>query len=97
LGVYDLGNIRASGVLFVRKVSSLMDDNMARLLPVDETEDIPDIRWPKREIALLEKPDWSKKIEEWKRRTADKQRAPDTGGEGEENVSSLDDAEDEEL
>jgi hypothetical protein len=34
LGVYDLGAIRDSGALFVRKVSWTVDSNLVRMLPV---------------------------------------------------------------
>ncbi|KAL3798702.1 hypothetical protein HJC23_004453 [Cyclotella cryptica] len=54
LGVYDLGAIRDSGALFVRKVSRTVDENLVRMLPVErrdgeertEWELLPDIRWP---------------------------------------------------
>lgn len=39
LGVYDLGAIRDSGALFVRKVSAAVDENLIRLLPVERSEE----------------------------------------------------------
>jgi len=62
LGVYDLAHIRDSGALFIRKVSSHVDDNLLRLLPVDEPEEIPWITWPTHEITLAAKPDWKSKL-----------------------------------
>jgi hypothetical protein len=59
LGVYDLGSIRDSGALFVRKVSSTVDENLVRMLPVEsdgqeenEWERLPDIRWPKLGVKI---------------------------------------------
>mmetsp|Transcript_1095 Transcript_1095/g.2287 ORF Transcript_1095/g.2287 Transcript_1095/m.2287 type:complete len:495 (+) Transcript_1095:83-1567(+) len=56
LGTYDLGSIRDSGALFVRKVSWTVDPNLVRMLPVKsssgreegklEWDELPDIRWP---------------------------------------------------
>jgi hypothetical protein len=46
LGTYDLANIKKSRALFMRKVSTKVDENLLRLLPVDKHEDIPDIGWP---------------------------------------------------
>ena len=63
LGVYDLANIRASGALFVRKISRSIDPNMIRLLPVDSRQDIPEIQWPE-EVLLTEKPNWKEKVRE---------------------------------
>lgn len=57
LGVYDLGSIRESGALFVRKVSERIDSNMVRLLPVHHESEIPWVDWP-NEVALGKKPDW---------------------------------------
>jgi len=47
LGIYDLGDIKESGALFVRKVSWTVDDNLVRLLPVvvkrnDSSDDFQD-------------------------------------------------------
>jgi hypothetical protein len=55
LGAYDLGAIRDSGALFVRKVSRTVDENLVRMLPVKrngdeertEWEMLPELRWPK--------------------------------------------------
>ena len=70
LGVYDLGDIKESGALFVRKVSWTVDDNLVRLLPVvvnsnnssssrdfevdDEWDMLPDIRWPELGVKIRE-------------------------------------------
>lgn len=59
LGVYDLGAIRESGALFIRKVTAKIDPNLAHLLPVDRKEQIPLISWPK-ELRLTHKPNWTK-------------------------------------
>jgi hypothetical protein len=96
LSVYDLGNVRESGAWFVRKVSSSMDDNLQRLLPVDRRADIPEIYWPRHEIALREKPNWTTKFAEWKKRASDRQRIREAR-EGEESSRHLDEVEDEEL
>jgi hypothetical protein len=63
LGVYDLSSIRASGALFVRKVSTLIDHNMVQLLPVERSSDIPDISWPEQ-VSISDKPDWERRIKE---------------------------------
>jgi Core-2/I-Branching enzyme len=63
LGVYDLGDIRATGALYARKISALVDDNMVRLLPVRRREDIPNIHWPRNEISIIDQPDWSQERE----------------------------------
>ena len=59
LGVYDLGAIKDSGALFVRKVSRTVDENLVRMLPVERIEDydsewemIPDIRWPRLGVDI---------------------------------------------
>jgi hypothetical protein len=60
LGVYDLGAIRDSGALFVRKVSRTVDENLVRMLPVErrdgeeqtEWEMLPDIRWPNLGVKI---------------------------------------------
>lgn len=67
LGVYDLENIRQSGALFIRKVSSVIDPNLFRLLPVDKPEDIPLIGWPK-EVKIDPVIDWKDKIEAFKKK-----------------------------
>ena len=64
LGTYDLGDIRDSGALYARKVSSILDRNMIELLPVDRTEDIPPIHWP-IEISITKRPDWTVEKEMW--------------------------------
>jgi hypothetical protein len=56
LGVYDLGAIRDSGALFIRKVSWTVDENLIVMLPIEKsgTEEeaklewdmLPDLRWP---------------------------------------------------
>mmetsp|Transcript_21345 Transcript_21345/g.48150 ORF Transcript_21345/g.48150 Transcript_21345/m.48150 type:complete len:380 (+) Transcript_21345:560-1699(+) len=46
LGTYDLANIKRSGALFLRKVSSQVDENLLRILPADSHSDIPNIGWP---------------------------------------------------
>jgi hypothetical protein len=63
--VYDLGSIRESGALFVRKVAHAIDPNMYKLLPVDKPEDIPPILWPV-EIKLSPVPNWTKTVEQYK-------------------------------
>jgi hypothetical protein len=69
LGVYDLGDVRESGALFVRKVSALLDPNMVHLLPVDRVTDIPNVHWPFRfgvgEISLTDAPDWQAEKQQW--------------------------------
>jgi len=57
LGVYDLGRIKDSGALFVRKVSRTIDPNLHHLLPVTNPEQIPTIRWPS-EIKISRKINW---------------------------------------
>jgi hypothetical protein len=68
--VYDFGDIKESGALFVRKVSWTVDDNLVRLLPVvvnsnnssssrdfevdDEWDMLPDIRWPELGVKIRE-------------------------------------------
>jgi len=58
LGVYDLANIKTSGAIFMRKVSSVIDPNMHQLFPVEYKEEIPFIQWPE-EIKLIDKPEWN--------------------------------------
>jgi len=48
VGAYDLHDVKASGALFVRKVSPQVDENVLRLLPVDAHADIPDLAWPQQ-------------------------------------------------
>jgi hypothetical protein len=57
LGVYDLGRIKDSGALFVRKLSRSIDPNLHDLLPVTKPEHIPFIRWPS-EVKISEKINW---------------------------------------
>ncbi|KAK1739001.1 core-2/I-branching enzyme [Skeletonema marinoi] len=63
LGIYDLGDIKDSGALFIRKVSWSVDENLVRMLPVvlSEREEegmllewdvLPDIRWPKNGVNV---------------------------------------------
>ena len=66
LGIYDLADIRASGALFVRKVSWTVDENLVRMLPVkrntqqEEVEEtlewdmLPDINWPGLGVNIRE-------------------------------------------
>lgn len=56
LGTYDLGQIKRSGALFIRKVSRDIDDNIFRILPVVSNKDIPEIDWP-NEVKLSKKVD----------------------------------------
>ena len=57
LGLYDLGGIKESGAIFIRKVSWSVDENLVRLLPVvlgndemreglSEWDVLPDFQWP---------------------------------------------------
>jgi hypothetical protein len=46
LGTYDLGMIKKSGALFIRKVSTLVDENILRILPAESHDAIPSIFWP---------------------------------------------------
>ena len=49
LGIYDLQSIRQSGSLYIRKVSSLVDENLYRVLPVSNfIQDVPIIGWPRQ-------------------------------------------------
>ena len=57
LGIYDLGAIKDSGALFIRKVSRTIDDNLFKFLPVTHVNDIPNIRWP-REVKVSKLQDW---------------------------------------
>ena len=75
LGVYDLGAIRDSGALFVRKVSWTVDSNLVRMLPVrrmrssggsgsEETEklewdELPNLRWPELGVKIHDPFVWS--------------------------------------
>uniref|UniRef100_A0A7S1D026 Uncharacterized protein n=1 Tax=Cyclophora tenuis TaxID=216820 RepID=A0A7S1D026_CYCTE len=65
LGAYDLASIKASGALFVRKVSVHVDPNIVHLLPVSSIDDLPSIGWPK-EVRISEVPDWEKTLQELK-------------------------------
>ncbi|KAL7440411.1 hypothetical protein ACHAXH_005851 [Discostella pseudostelligera] len=73
LGVYDLGAIRESGALFVRKVSWTVDANLVRMLPVKrkrwrgvseereilEWDELPDLRWPELGVKIHDPWVWS--------------------------------------
>ena len=72
LGVYDLGNIKDSGALFVRKVNRHIDPNLERLLPVGDRDDIPAIYWP-NEVKVSKLIDWDRLIEEFQRRKETKE------------------------
>lgn len=63
LGVYDIGSIKDSGALFVRKVSVFLDPNIVNLLPVMHSSDLPSIRWP-AEVKVSPLPNWEKRIKE---------------------------------
>ena len=64
LGVYDLADIRASGALFLRKVSRQVDPNLHHLLPVETSHQIPNIQWPPGGVQASLVPDWeSEKLE----------------------------------
>ena len=75
LGLYDLGNIKDSGALFIRKVSWSVDENLVRMLPVElrESEEdnmllewdvLPDIRWPKNGVIIKVPWVWSEEEDE---------------------------------
>ncbi|KAL7494451.1 hypothetical protein ACHAWT_003144 [Skeletonema menzelii] len=75
LGLYDLGDIKDSGALFIRKVSWSVDENLVRMLPVlrSESEEermllewdvLPDIRWPKNGVKIKDPWVWSEENEE---------------------------------
>ena len=82
LGVYDLGAIRESGSLYIRKVATSIDHNLFKILPVDEPEEIPSISWP-QEVKISPVPDWGKKLAEFRRRiAAEKERTEAEEGEG---------------
>ena len=66
LGIYDLGNIKKSGALFIRKVAKDVDPNIFNILPVSHSDEIPPIHWP-REVKLSEKIDWEPILEYTKR------------------------------
>jgi hypothetical protein len=65
LGVYDLGSIKESGALFVRKVSRTVDENLVRMLPIERTGEmsewdmLPDFRWPKLGVDIHDPFVWS--------------------------------------
>lgn len=63
LGVYDLADIKASGALYIRKVSVEVDPNLVNLLPVSDADELPEIAWPK-EVRISDVPDWSKKLKQ---------------------------------
>ena len=59
LGTYDLGAIKDSGALFIRKVSSTVDKNLVNMLPLEKPSDdrlewdiLPDIRWPELGVNI---------------------------------------------
>lgn len=83
LGVYDLANIRDSGALFVRKISTAIDANMIRLLPVHRREDIPPIQWPE-ELLITEKPNWDEKLRDLYKNVKQKEGWEDTESDDEE-------------
>ena len=56
LGTYDLGEIKRSGALFIRKVSKEIDPNLFRIFPVTKNEAIPLIDWP-NEVKVSKKVD----------------------------------------
>eukprot|EP00579_Thalassiosira_antarctica_P001020 CAMPEP_0201875888 /NCGR_PEP_ID=MMETSP0902-20130614/7737_1 /ASSEMBLY_ACC=CAM_ASM_000551 /TAXON_ID=420261 /ORGANISM="Thalassiosira antarctica, Strain CCMP982" /LENGTH=487 /DNA_ID=CAMNT_0048403031 /DNA_START=113 /DNA_END=1574 /DNA_ORIENTATION=- len=79
LGTYDLGSIRDSGALFVRKVSWAVDNNLVRMLPVKSTsgrkdgklewDELPDIRWPAELGVKIKDPFvWKKKRKKKKKK-----------------------------
>lgn len=63
VGVYDIANLKQSGALFVRKVSTFVEPNIVNLLPVDSIDELPDISWP-HEVKLSPLPDWEARIRE---------------------------------
>jgi hypothetical protein len=81
LGVYDIGSIKDSGALFVRKVSIFLDPNIVNLLPVMHSSDLPSIRWP-AEVKVSPLPNWEKRIKELiekeKERKAKKEHGEET-------------------
>lgn len=71
LGTYDLGAIRDSGALFIRKVSSTVDENLVNMLPVKkpsgdrlEWNVLPEIRWPKLGVNVRKPFVWRDQEEE---------------------------------
>jgi hypothetical protein len=66
LGVYDLGSIKDSGALFIRKVAKDVDPNMFHIFPVSHPRDIPSIYWP-NEVKVSERVDWGPILEYTKR------------------------------
>lgn len=77
LGLYDLGDIKDSGALFIRKVSWSVDENLVRMLPVIlskgeeespskllEWDVLPDIRWPKNGVNIKKPWSWAAEEEE---------------------------------
>jgi hypothetical protein len=75
LGTYDLGDLRNSGALYARKVSSIVDRNLLQILPVNHTEDIPPIHWP-IEISITDRPDWIVEEQMWETLHASKLSNP---------------------
>lgn len=59
LGIYDIGDIKRSGALFIRKISNDIDPNLTRIFPVAKKEAIPDIYWP-NEVKVSKKVDVKK-------------------------------------
>lgn len=75
-GVYDLGDVRSSGALFVRKVSAVLDPNLVRLLPVADPTTIPNITWP-FVLNVTDKPDWGEAKELWDKMRLEQQAVRD--------------------
>jgi hypothetical protein len=104
LGVYDLGSIRDSGALFVRKVSSTVDSNLVRMLPVRRSNDVeegklewdelPDIRWPELGVKIRDPFVW--RTEKIKKKDYKKGDEEEEGG-GKEKVEDDDMGEEEET
>ena len=57
LGIYDLGDIKREGSLFLRKASVFVEPNIVNMFPVDTMDELPDIYWPE-EVKISEKPQW---------------------------------------
>ena len=104
LGVYDLGSIRDSGALFVRKVSSAVDSNLVKMLPVRRSNDgvegklewdeLPDIRWPELGVKIRDPFVW--RTEKIKKKDDKKGEEEEEGG-GKEKVEDDDTGEEEET
>mmetsp|Transcript_16689 Transcript_16689/g.23528 ORF Transcript_16689/g.23528 Transcript_16689/m.23528 type:complete len:462 (+) Transcript_16689:297-1682(+) len=84
LGVYDLANIKASGALFIRKVSVEVDPNLVHMLPVSDLDELPSIQWP-NELQISEKPDWEKQKREWIRQAEEERRKKEEEEEATDN------------